>query len=178
MGESIGWEVNWKVYKYKENSVEIVRGGLVEPYQIVEGEGNLLMNLGASNIWEYVIGNGRTAAGSALTYFNNARTVIKVGTSTIAVDRNQTNLQAGTAGIAIGTMESGYPAHTDSSLETARTITFRSIFGGTSANFSWNEWGIFNGTAANSRMLNRKVTNLGNKGSGETWTLDINIKLN
>lgn len=178
MGESIGWEVNWKLYKYNENSIEIVRDELIEPYEVIEGKGNMLMNGGASNIWEYMLGNGTTSAGSALTYFNNARTVIKVGTSTASIDRNQTNLRAGTAGIAIGTMEAGFPSHSVGLVEASRSVKFKSIFGGSTANFSWNEWGIFNGTATNSRMLNRKVARLGSKGAGQTWTFEITIKLN
>jgi len=178
MNESIKWEVDWRVYKYKENSVEIVRQGLIEPYEIIEEKGNVLLNGGASSIWECMLGNGISSSGSALTYFNNENARLGVGTSSTPTDRNQTDLQAGTAGKAMGTMEAGFPLHSDGNVENSRKVTFKSIFGGSAANFAWNEWGIFNGTAENSRMLNRKVGNLGSKGAGETWTLIIDIKLN
>ena len=53
----------------------------------------------------------------------------------------------------------------------------KSIFESAEANFAWNEWGIFNGTVATSRILNRKVDYVGTKQAGETWTFTINITL-
>lgn len=182
MSDSFKWKVNWEINKYKADSIEIVKEQLIEPYEVVKREGNMLMHKGASAIWEYALGNGTPLAGNTLAYFNGANTYIAVGTSTTPATATQTDLATGTLGIAnayraYGTMQSGFPSHTDGSGSANSQISFKSIFESAEANFSWNEWGIFNGTVATSRILNRKVDYVGTKQVGETWTFTINIIL-
>lgn len=179
MSDSFNWNVEWEVHKYKTDTADDVRQNKIEPYEVLNKKGNLLMYKGASSMWEYMLGNGTTSAGSALAYFNNSNSRIVVGTSTISVSGLQTNLQSGTATYsrAIGTMEATYPQHLNVNDAAAGTVTFKSIYGPGVAEFDWNEWGIFNGTAATSTMLNRKQEYLGIKQGGETWTLLVNIRL-
>lgn len=172
--QPIQWKAKWKVEKYNGDDVTGV------PYEVIEKEGNLLMNGGASCVWQTLIGNGSAGAGGNLTYFNNSNAAIGVGTSQAAAAATQTDLQAaaGTANQIRKAMDATYPAHTDGTTATSGTITFRSTFGTADANFTWYEWGVFNSpTAATGRMLNRKQENLGSKTSASTWTFSVSLSL-
>lgn len=67
-------------------------------------------------------------------------------------------------------MESGYPTRA------ANALTFRSLFGTTEANFTWNEWGVFN-DAVTGTMLNRKVETLGTKTSSQSWQFTVTLSV-
>lgn len=139
--------------------------------------GNLLMNGGVSCLWECLMGNGTSTAGQTLTFFSNARAAIGVGDSTTAAAATQTDMQAASNKTRVG-MDSGYPSHTDGTSSGAATITFRSTFDTSTANFAWQEWGVFNSsTAATGRMLNRKVESLGTKPNTQTWQFTVTITI-
>ena len=75
-------------------------------------------------------------------------------------------------------MDSTYPQHTDgTTAASAGTITFRSTYGTAEANMAWQEWGVANGTATASRLLNHKVENLGTKTSAATWTFTVSLSI-
>jgi hypothetical protein len=138
--------------------------------------GNLLVYGGASVQWQTLIGNGTGTGGGALTFYNNANAAIGVGDSATAAAAGQTDLQAATNRLRKG-MDATYPQHTDGTAVANNTITFRSTFGNAEANFTWNEWGVFNSpTAATGRMLNRAVQALGAKASG-SWQLTVTLSL-
>jgi len=169
--QPVQWKARWKVEKYHGND-------LSEPYEVVEKEGNLLMNGGASCIWQTLIGNGDASSGQNLTYFDNTNAHIGVGNGTIAAAATQNDLQAsaGTANqIRVG-MDATYPQHSDGTGAGAGTNTFRSTFGTADANFTWYEWGVFNGSSGG-RMLNRKQEDLGSKTSASTWTFSVSLSL-
>lgn len=169
--EPIRWRALWSVEKRWGDDPT------VDPYEVIEREGNLLMYGGASNLWQCLIGNGSGTAGGALTYFNNANAAIGVGDSTTAAAATQTDLQAATNKLRRA-MEATYPTHTDGVVAGAATINFRSVFATADANWVWNEWGVFNSpTAATGRMLNRKVEALGTKTSAAAWTFTVSLTL-
>jgi hypothetical protein len=188
--DPIQWRVNFScakfdadidAYREKYGKEEGERRFFAEhaPVETVEGQDNLLMYGGASCLWEALIGNGTATAGQNLTFFNNANAAIGVGDSTVAEAATQTDLQAATNKTRQG-MNTGYPQHTDGTVSSANTITFQSTFGGSSANYSWNEWSVFNSsTNATGRMLNRRVPSggLGVKSAGSSWTFTITITL-
>ncbi len=153
-------------------------GLIVEAFETVEKEGNLLVIGGASVQFQTLIGNGTTTAGQALTYFNNANAAIGVGDSTTAAADTQTNLQAATNRLRRG-MDATYPQHTDSTgTAGSKSLTLRSTFATGDANFAWQEWGVFNSaTDATGRMLNRKVESLGTKTSAASWVITITLSL-
>lgn len=162
----------------KHNGLAVAQSGLiVEAFDSVDIEGNLLVIGGASIQWQTLIGNGTTTAAQALTFYNNANAAIGVGDSATAAADTQTDL--------LGTskprkaMDATYPLHTDTTgTAGSKSITFRSTFATGDANFAWAEWGIFNSaTAATGRMLNRKVEALGTKTSSATWVLTITLSL-
>lgn len=168
--EPVQWRARWTVEKFHG---EIEPGQT--PYEVIEREGNLLMYGGVSCLWQALIGNGTASAGQSLTYFDNSNAYLGVGDSSSAEAATQTDLQASSNKTRQG-MEAGYPAHTDGATSGAATITFRAVFDTATANFAWNEWGIFNGSSGG-RMLNRKVAALGTKTSASSWTLTVTLTL-
>ena len=154
---------------------DIDAGRASEPYEVINREGNLLMYGGASCLWQCLIGNGTGTAAQTLTFFNNGNAYIGVGDSSTAAAATQTDLQAASNKLRKA-MDSTYPQHTDATTSGAATITFRSTYGSSDANFAWAEWGLFNGSSGG-RMLNRAVASNGTKASGSTWTFTVTITL-
>lgn len=116
----------------------------------------------------YITFLAQATLGEPVTPFNSTNARIGVGDGTTAFSNSQTDLQ-GTNKYRKG-MDSGYPQRSGS------TMTFQATFGGTEANFAWNEWGVFN-AASGGVMLNRKVESLGTKASGSTWIFQVQITL-
>lgn len=167
------WSIRWKLEKRREDLAEWrERYGAedgerrffeeTEPYETQEIDGNLLVNAGIQLMLDLLIGAGGTV-------YSNANARIGVGDSTTAAAATQTDLQAATNKLRKA-MDATFPSRA------AQTLTFKSSFTSTEANWAWQEWAIFNGTTANVGMLNRKVESLGTKTTG-TWTLQADITL-
>jgi len=142
---------HWVIEKYDE------KGNLIETSEFE----NLFLNSGINEIWKLVTGNGGTA-------FTNSTAQIGVGDSTTAEAATQTDL-LGTNKTYKG-MDTGYPQS-----GTGQQAVFRATFGGTDANYSWNEFVIKNSTSG--ICLNRKVSNQGTKASGQTWVITVTLSL-
>ncbi len=162
------WLCRYRLSKYRED-IESYRGREAEfhdsfkPYEVIEGEGNCLLNSGINEMWDLITG---VVSGSG-HIFDNAAAQIGVGDSSTAATPSQTDLQAATNKTYKG-MESGYPT------STSQKATFKASFGESDANYAWNEWVVKQATSA--KCLNRKVESLGTKSSG-TWTLEVSITL-
>jgi hypothetical protein len=137
---------------------------VVAPYEVMEGEDNCLLNAGIDEIWDLVTG----AVSGASHIFDNAAATIGVGDSATAANATQTDLQAAANKTYKG-MEAGYPT------SASQKATFKSSFGSSDANYVWNEWVAKQSTSA--KCINRKVSAMGTKAAGSTWTLEINITL-
>ena len=175
--DPVQWRAAWTVEKFwtpepvssGDDLRRLTVGGL-EPYEVLDHVGNLLMYGGASILWEALVG-------AAPTYFNNANAYIGVGGST-----NSTNAEAATqtdlqgASTTRKAMDTSYPTHSDGTTSGNATVVFRSVFGTSDANHAWSEWGVFNASAAG-RMLNRKVQDLGVKTSAASWTFTVSLSL-
>jgi hypothetical protein len=163
--ESARWLCRFRLSKYRED-IGAFRGRegefhrLFTPYEVIDGEGNLLLNSGIDEMWDLIVGD-------SANHFNNASAQIGVGDSNTAASATQTDLQASTNKAYKG-MDTGYPT------STSQKATFKSSFGDSEANFAWNEWVVKQATSG--KCLNRKVESLGTKASG-TWTLEVNITL-
>ena len=131
----------------------------IEPYEVRDVEGNLLVTAGLTALLTLLTGGGGTA-------FNAANAYLGVGDSNTAAVIGQTDLVAGANKTRAG-MVATYPQ------VATNTVTFRSDFA--AANYVWAEWGTFNASSAGT-MLNRKVEALGTKASG-TWTLTVTITI-
>ncbi|TRZ51034.1 MAG: hypothetical protein D4S01_05630 [Dehalococcoidia bacterium] len=166
--EKANWWCKYRLSKYHQD-IESYRGRegefhqLFKPYEVIEGEGNCLLNAGIDEMWDLITG----VVSGADHIFDNAAAQIGVGDSSTAADATQTDLQAATNKTYKG-MEATYPT------STSQKATFKASFGSTDANYAWNEWVVKQSTSG--KCLNRKVESLGTKSSG-TWTLEVSITL-
>lgn len=131
------------------------------PTEVVDIEGNLLVNAGIALMLDLLIGAGGTV-------YSNANARLGVGDSSTAAAASQTDLQAAVNKLRKA-MDATYPSRA------AQTLTFQSTYTAAEANFAWNEWGIFNAAAAGT-MLNRKVESLGTKVTG-SWVLQVAVTI-
>lgn len=165
--ELANWLCRYRLSKYHED-IKPFQGRedefhqLFKPYEVIEGEGNCLLNTGIDEMWDLVTG----AVSGADHILDNTYAQIGVGDSDTAADATQTDL-LGTNKTYKG-MEASYPT------STSQKATFKSSFGNDDANYAWKEWVVKQSTSA--KCLNRKVENLGTKTSG-TWTLEVSITL-
>jgi hypothetical protein len=150
---------------------------LPDPTDLVEWDGNMLMNGGVSLLWEYALGNGTSTADQTLTYLTNSRAAIGVGDSTTAEAATQNDLQAATNKLRKA-MDTSYPTHSDGTSSGAKTFTFQSIFSNSDANWHWQEIAAFNSaTAATGRMVDRVVQDMGTKTSSAVWTANLAVTI-
>lgn len=160
--ESLVWKARYKVEKYHGDlPTEKDREGL-KPYDVIEGEGNLLLNEGINNVFVLICGSGGTK-------YDNSNARLGVGNSNTAAVATQTALIGGST--LLKAMDATFPTN-----GTLQKATFRSTFGSSEGNFAWEEWTIDNGASANLN-LNRKVTVLGTKVSGTTWVFTVEVSL-
>lgn len=156
---------------------------ILVPYEDTFWCENTLVIGGASIQWETLIAPGSTTAGAATGVYSNANANLSVGDSSTAFADTQTELQAATNRVRKA-MDATYPLHTDSTgTAGSKSISFRSTYATTDANFAWQEWGLFNGPGTGgppttgARMLNRAVGSLGTKTSAATWVLTATLSL-
>ena len=119
-------------------------------------------NAGCSAIAVFITGN---VAG--INTFNSTNAYLGVGSASTAFAATQTDLQESTNKNRNG-MEAGYPTVSN------QTMTFRSLWAAASANYGWNEIGVFN-AATGGTMLCRDVQDLGDKPSNQAWQLTFAV---
>ena len=155
----------WRIEKYLgdfKEAKDIPKE--LKPYDVVEVEGNVLLNEGINELWTLVAGTGATK-------FDNANAYMGVGDSATAADATQTGLQAATNKL-YKAMDTSYPTYGSS-----QKATWKSTFGSADANFVWNEITVSNTNADTGKNLNRKVQAMGTKASGSTWVATLEITL-
>ena len=153
------WKAKWKIIKYK--SEEDYKAGRIA--EVLEFDGNLLLNEGINLIWTLICGGTGTA-------FNSTNSYIGVGDSTTAASATDTGL-LGTNKL-YRAMDSGYPIYGSN-----QQATWRATFGSADANFAWNEITVANGNSDTAVNLNRKVQSMGTKISGAVWTAQLTVTL-
>jgi len=130
---------------------------------VSEFEGNVFLNEGINLIWTLVCGGSGTP-------FNSANSYLGVGNGTTAEDPTQTGLLGSSK--LYKKVDSGYPQYGSN-----QQVVFRATYGGTEANFAWNEFTVANGSSDTAVNLNRKVSSKGTKTSGSTWILTLTLKI-
>lgn len=162
--DSVRWKCDWSIAKFDgDYTGEQIDAGLAgTPFEVIEEHGNLLTTAGATILWNALIGTGITA-------FSNANAYIGVGDSTTAETVGQTDLQAASNKLR-KVMDATYPQVSTNS------VVFRSTFASADANWTWQEWGVFNAAAAGT-MLNRKVAANGTKAAGASWQFSVTLTL-
>jgi len=149
----------WTIRKYKDD--EAFEKGI--PFEVSVIDGNVLLNEGIAELLLFVSGTGTPVA------WSNANAYLGVGDSATAETASQTGLQAATNKL-YKAQETSYPSIA------SQTITWRSVFGSTDANWDWNEFSVSNTSGGDTGVnLNRKTSTQGTKASGQTWTLDLAI---
>lgn len=111
----------------------------------------------------------RLIDGAVYNPFDNTNAHLAVGDSTTAFAVTQTDLQAATNKHR-EPMDATYPQRA------ANVLTFRATFETGDANFSWQEWAIFNAVSGG-EMLNRVVADLGTKTSAATWEFTATLTI-
>jgi hypothetical protein len=124
---------------------------------------NIFVNVGLAEVWNLVTAQGGTA-------FSNANARLGVGDSSAAPAVGQTDLQAAVNKLRKA-MNVGFPNAPVNGLEQWQTD-----FTGAEANFSWQEFAVFNAASAGT-MMNRSVSNQGTKTAGQTWRLTYSFTL-
>jgi hypothetical protein len=127
---------------------------------LVPGMGNALVNAGINQLTTLLCGGGGVNFGTGA--------YLGVGDSSTAGDATATDLLAATNKLRKA-MNATYPTY-----GTSQKATWQSDFGGSDANYAWNEFGVFSGSSGGT-MLNRKVSAQGTKTSGQTWRLTLDI---
>jgi hypothetical protein len=155
MQDKLGWHSQWTIYKRYT--------GEPEPFEVVEVDGNLALNEGITAVANLITGAAETA-------FSNAAAYLGVGDSTDTAVASQTGLQAST-NKTYKAMDATYPQIS------GQTITWRSTFTTSDANFDWREVTVANGNSDSADNLNRKVSTIGTKTSAMEWTLELRITL-
>ena len=130
MNDAIKYKTAWTIRRYAD--IDAYQRG--EPYSESKVEGNLLLNEGIGELWDLACGLGSPTA------FSNANAYLGVGDSATAESAAHTGLQASTNKL-YKAMESGYPQRS------GQTVTWRSVFGSSEANFDWNEFTVANGNS-------------------------------
>lgn len=175
------WNPRARVEKFGQGAVDyvIARTGIlqpdhdtlrkyIEPYEVVEVEGNLITTSGLNRLTNLLIGGGAQALTSTAVRLG-------VGDDTTAAAVTDSDLST-TTNQYYRVMDSTYPQQAND------VVTFKGTFGTSDGNFAWNCWGIDVGTptvtssgTVSALLFNRKVASLGTKTAGNTWTLTVTI---
>ena len=142
---------HWVVKKYNQ--------GETVPFEVIEFDGNVLLNEGINALWTLVAGGGGTA-------FNNANAYIGVGDGTTGELAGHVGLQ-GANKVYVG-MQPAYPSY-----GADQSIIWQAVFGAGIGTFAWQEYTVANGNSDAATNLLRKVKSLGTKDAGATWTLTL-----
>jgi hypothetical protein len=153
--EKINRIVKWSVMKWNTEDFKAGRA----PYEIMEFDGNCLLDEGMNNLWTLACGGG-TAVWGGSAYLG-------VGDSNTTEYAYQTGLQG--ANKAFKSVNGGYPQYGSSN-----QAVWQSDFGNGEGEFDWQEFTV--STSGDDGInLNRKVQNVGVKTSGKTWRLTLTI---
>jgi hypothetical protein len=180
MREPLVWRNRFRVEKFHADTALEIVAFSIQPYEIIEDEGNLLMYGGAATVWDLVLG-GEFGAGANAAPFNNANSFLGVGNSSTAEDATTNDLIGASKLREI--MDATYPLNPGTAWTSGAsadpvnaTVVFKSSYESADANFEWLEFGLFNDASAG-QMLFRRVYSFGTKASGDVWTLQSTLGL-
>lgn len=149
------------------------------PDEVTESEGNALVTAGLQRITSLITSNTPKP-------FSNTYGMAGVGDSSASFSAAHTALQ-GTAGT--GQYYVGLNASMPVQPTVGGAISATADFGGSVANYTWNEWcwaiattgpiagSSFSTATTGGVMLNRAIQNLGTKANGAVWTLSAQVTI-
>jgi hypothetical protein len=135
----------------------------LKPYEVLEFAHNCLLNEGITELWTLACSTGATK-------WDASNANLGVGDSAAGAVASQTGLLASSNKL-YKAMDSPYPTIVD------QTVTFRSTFGSSDANWAWNEISVSNTNSDTGKNLNRKVQAMGTKAAATTWVATLAILL-
>jgi hypothetical protein len=143
---------------------DIFRRFGIEPYESSEVVGNLITNAGWTRMMNLLTNQGATQA------LDSTHARIGVGNSNTAEAYTDTDL-----GAVAGSANRWFQLVSGAGTLGTRTLAWSATFGTADGNFSWNEFGIDQGTASGNTvtaiLFNHKAgIAQGTKASGQTWT--------
>ena len=174
--EHASWNMHcqWTIHRFRDPDGEIARmskAGASYEELIAKAGKNFLgrevfeRNVALNEGLQYLIDTITGIQGSPVLWdHTNAR--VGVGNNTQAADAGDAGLLGGSTAFAV--MDTGYPQRS------GQIGKWRGSFGDGQAEFAWEEYTVDNGSGSD-KNLNRYVTSKGTKGSGETWTLEVDI---
>ncbi|HDD44191.1 MAG TPA: hypothetical protein ENG63_04950 [Candidatus Desulfofervidus auxilii] len=173
--DKVFWETTITIFKFKDPDNEIAfflkKGGKIEDAlekwssnfigkEVIKG--NVALAEGIHNVIDLMIGKDTGTAWGTGAY-------VGIGDSSAAEATTQTGL-LGTNTVYLS-LDSGYPTRD------GEEAVWRATADGTTANFHWWEYTVATGAGNAYCNLNRKVEDKGTKASGETWTLELRVKV-
>ena len=156
--EAIKHNSKWRLEKFASDE-DFKKG---KPFEVSEFLGNCLLNEGIDEAEKLICSTGATQ-------YDNTNARLGVGDSATAAAATQTGLLAAT-NKAWKAMDATYPTLG------SQVMTFKSTFGSSDANFSWQEFTVVNAANDDGKNLNRKVSDQGTKASGQTWVKLAQLK--
>lgn len=150
-----------------ESEESMLRGG--KPLRVVEFPGNILVNSGIQLTEKLLSGIATTPVFGSSSYLGVGDGDTGSGPGVPTVSVTDTNLYA-LANNVRQVMDSGYPALN------GNTLIWRATFASGTANFAWNEAGLFT-AASGGTMFNHKGQAMGTKIAGTPRTLELDLIL-
>jgi hypothetical protein len=157
-----------KLQLAKPEPEDFARLGL-DPYSVTATKGNLITNAGYTRLGNLFTGQGATQA------FDAAHCRIGAGNGSTAVTYADTVLSA-----AAGSTNRWFQlVSAVFTIGATRTWTVAATFGTADGNFTWQEFGIDQGTASGNTevaiLFNHALSSQGTKASGQIWTATATI---
>jgi len=147
----------WKLEKFRTRE----EADSEEPYDVVEFEGNVLLNEGINNVLATLL------CGGAATAYDNSNARLGVGNSATGEQATDTGL-LGASKLWKGMMAT-FPTYGAS-----QQTVFKSEFSESEAQWAWEEYTLVNAADDTGDNLVRKTQSLGTKGA-EIWRLTLTI---
>lgn len=149
------WTTSVTIEKWDD---EQDRDAGLPPDRVETYEGNVGLNEGINEIWQLVTAAGGTAFG--------ATTLLRVGSNAgpTAESASNTALDTSLGSVTVAAAPTFG----------AQSVTWTGTFGAGTATGAWNEWTVENTAGKN---LNRKVTSMGTKGAGASWTFTPTLSM-
>ena len=148
------WHADWRIEKYHDGVVD------GKPDEVLEVEGNLLVNVGI------IVMLNLLARNTGTVYSNSANAYLDAGSNVAA---------AGAGDTTLGTPLQRKQA---TAVVANQTVTFQATFAAGEGTGTWEEVGVFNAAGVDAGdMLNHLVSTLGTKAAGSAWVLTLTITI-
>jgi hypothetical protein len=177
------WDEDQVRYVVRKSGVPVpkraVLASWVKPYETLEVEGNLLTTVGLGRLTSLLIAGGGVALSGTTT------TCLGVGDTSTAAAVTDTQLGSNSTGHSRYMIADSAPTRVTTTV-TNDTVQVVATFTTSDGNFTWSEWGIvivttaansdtFASTGTSPLLLNHRISAMGVKASGSSWSLTAKV---